>query len=93
MIAAKPIVFGEAEETLSLVLYCTGVRGRHSEQPVTVHLGALSVVASYAGPQMDFQGLDQINIVLPRTLAGIGEVGIHLDVGGFASNTASVTFR
>ena len=92
-IVAKPIVFGTADEDLFLVLYCTGVRGHHAGQAVTVQLGSLTLAADYAGPQLQYEGLDQINIKLPRTLAGTGNVSISVKVDGSSSNTASVTFR
>jgi len=78
---------------LFLILYCTGVRGRRREQRVTVQLGDLAVVADFVGPQLEFEGLDQINIKLPRTLAGKGDVSINVEVDGLRSNTGSVTFR
>jgi uncharacterized protein (TIGR03437 family) len=54
-----------------------------------VSLGA----ASYAGSQMQYPGLDQINITLPRTLAGAGVVAVTVEVDGVASNTVSLEFR
>ncbi len=92
-VIARPIVFGGEEEDLFLILYCTGVRGRRREQRVTVQLGDLAVVADFVGPQLEFEGLDQINIKLPRTLAGKGDVSINVEVDGLRSNTGSVTFR
>jgi uncharacterized protein (TIGR03437 family) len=88
-VIAKPIVFGPQTEELSLVLYCTGIRGRKSLEGVTVSLGA----AFYAGSQVQYPGLDQINIGLSRTLAGAGEVAITVQVDGVASNTVSLEFR
>jgi uncharacterized protein (TIGR03437 family) len=88
-VVAKPIVFAPEMEELSLVLYCTGIRGRKSLEGVTVSLGA----ASYAGSQVQYPGLDQINISLPRTLAGAGVVAVTVQVDGVASNTVSLEFR
>jgi uncharacterized protein (TIGR03437 family) len=92
-VIAKPIAFGPESEDLALVLYCTGVRGRSAIQGVTVSLGATKLPAFYAGPQMQYPGLDQINVSLPRSLAGAGEVQIALDVDGLSSNAASLVFR
>jgi uncharacterized protein (TIGR03437 family) len=88
-VIAKPIVFGPETEQLSLVLYCTGVRGRKSLGGVTVSLGA----TSYAGSQVQYPGLDQINISLRRTLAGAGVVAVAVEVDGVTSNTVSLEFR
>jgi uncharacterized protein (TIGR03437 family) len=92
-VIARPIVFGGEQEDLFLILYCTGVRGRRGEQGVTVQLGDVAVVADFAGPQLEFEGLDQINIKLPRTLAGKGEVSVTAEVDGLRSNNVSLTFR
>jgi uncharacterized protein (TIGR03437 family) len=91
-VIAKPIVFGGEEEEPALVLYCTGVRG-HGTQAVTVHLGERTFAASYAGPQLQFEGLDQINVTLPRALAGAGDVGIRVEADGSVSNSVWVRFR
>ena len=88
-VIAKPIVFGGEEEDLFLIVYSTGVRGRR----VTVQLGDLAVAADFAGPQAEFEGLDQINIKLPRALAGKGEVSVRAEVDGLWSNGGSLTFR
>lgn len=39
---------------------------------VGVLIGTQGLTASYAGPQGQFPGLDQLNILLPKSLAGIG---------------------
>ena len=92
-VIARPIVFGGEEEDLFLILYCTGVRGRRGEQGATVQLGDVAVVADFVGPQSEFEGLDQINIKLPRALAGKGEVSVSAEVDGLRSNSGSLTFR
>lgn len=49
--------------------------------------------SSYAGAQGAFLGLDQVNILIPRALAGKGEVEIGLSVGGRAANKPSVFIK
>lgn len=92
-ITAQPIVFGEESVNVSLVIYCTGVRGRSSPGAVTVQIGDVKLTASYAGPQPQYAGLDQINVSLPTTLAGAGSVSIRVQVEGLPSNTGWLTFR
>ncbi|MGH8245895.1 MAG: hypothetical protein ACREUU_05630 [Gammaproteobacteria bacterium] len=46
-----------------------------------------------AEPQSQFAALDQVNVRLPRTLAGRGEVDLVLTVDGKAANTAKVSIR
>ena len=44
----------------------------------------------YAGPAPVFWGLDQVNVVLPRSLEGAGIVRIRLRVGEIVSNFVSI---
>jgi uncharacterized protein (TIGR03437 family) len=46
----------------------------------------------YAGEQ-GAAGLDQVNVVLPRSLAGRGEVDVVLTVEGQAANTVRVNIQ
>ncbi len=92
-VIAKPIEFGEEDEELALILYCTGVRGRSSPQAVAVEIGGLNLSASYAGPQLQFAGLDQINVTLPKTLAGVGDASVRVSVDGSPANSVWLTFR
>jgi uncharacterized protein (TIGR03437 family) len=92
-IVARPIVLGGEHEEVSLILYCTGIRGRDPERLVTVRFGDLAVIADYAGPQMEYDGLDQINVKLPAALAGKGDVPVSVDVAGLLSNTSRLTFQ
>ena len=93
IVVARPIAFAADDEVLTLVLYCTGVRGRTTQERVAVQLGDISLAVSYAGPQVQYPGLDQINVTVPRSLAGAGVVSVRVDVNGSASNVASLTFR
>jgi hypothetical protein len=52
--------------------------------------------ATYAGPQMQTVGLDQINVLLPKTLAGTGETSVTCSFGlwsPIASNAVKLTVR
>jgi uncharacterized protein (TIGR03437 family) len=71
-------------------LYGTGIRGA-ALSDVQVSIGDNSVPVMYAGAQGTFPGLDQVNVRLPVSLAGAGEVSVRLQVGGVSSN--SVTIR
>ena len=76
-----------------LVLYGTGIRLRSSLTNVTASIGAESLPLVYAGAQGSFSGLDQANILLPRTLIGRGEVDVTLNVDGKLSNVVRVNFK
>jgi uncharacterized protein (TIGR03437 family) len=48
---------------------------------------------SYAGSQPVFAGEDQIDVLLPRSLAGKGDVTIQVTVDGQAANPGHVTIK
>jgi len=50
----------------------------------------------FAGPQGSSDGLDQVNLRLPRYLAGAGKVGIVINVdgwGGWGAKRVTVNIR
>lgn len=65
-LTAPPCDVGNVSQYNTLVLYVTGVR---NTQGVTVRIGDQLLTPSYAGPQPDFPGLDQINVALVPELA------------------------
>jgi hypothetical protein len=92
-IVPVPIDFGAATDRLFLLLYGSGIGGRSSLNAVTVVVGGENATVSFAGPQGDFAGLDQINAELPRTLIGKGSVTVNLTVDNRAANPVMVTFK
>ena len=82
-----------ANSTVYLILYGTGIRNRSSLANVTAHIGATSVPVLYAGPQPSFEGLDQVNLALPLSLSGSGEVNIVLTVDGQTANVVTVNIQ
>lgn len=92
-IVAVPIDLGAATDQLFLILYGTGWRGRSGLPAVSLKIGGVDAEVLYAGPQGDFVGLDQLNVRLPRSLAGRGEVNIGLTVDGSPANTVKVAVR
>ena len=85
-----PVNLGPPAQQVFLVLYATGVAGRSSLANVSVSIGGLSLPVAYAGPQGD-AGLDQVNVQIPASLAGIGDTTISVTVDGKVSNTAHLT--
>jgi uncharacterized protein (TIGR03437 family) len=90
--APAPIDFGEDEQVF-LIVYGTGLRGRDGLPKVAATIGGLRAEVLYAGAQGEFTGLDQINLRLPRALAGRGEVELVLNVDGWATNAVRFNFR
>jgi uncharacterized protein (TIGR03437 family) len=90
---ARPIDFGPETDRLFLLLFGTGVRGRASLNSVALQIGGTSIPAQFAGPQGSNVGLDQINLELPRSLAGRGEVNITGTIDGNSINTVTMAFK
>ena len=82
-----------ASEPVYLVLYGTGIRHRSSNDAVTSVINGLSLPVTYAGPQSQFPGLDQVDVLLPSTLAGSGEAQVAINVDGQVSNTVTLLFQ
>ena len=84
-----PISLGDSGDVY-LVLYGSG-RGNVATATSTV--GGLAAAVAYAGVQGTYSGLDQYNILIPRSLAGKGKVEVILNVGGRVTNSVNVTIQ
>jgi uncharacterized protein (TIGR03437 family) len=89
----KPFDLGNPADQVALLLFGTGIRGRSSLLAVSVTIGGVGVPVFFAGPQGEYAGLDQINVLLPQTLAGRGEVPVNVTVDGVTANTVTVSIR
>jgi uncharacterized protein (TIGR03437 family) len=49
---------------------------------VSTRIGGVITPVDYAGPQSEFGGVDQVNVRLPRSLAGRGVVPVEVIVDG-----------
>ena len=78
---------------MALILFGTGIRCRSSLSAVSLTIGGVAVPALFAGPQGEYVGLDQINALLPKSLAGKGEVPVSAVVDGVTTNTVTVSIR
>jgi uncharacterized protein (TIGR03437 family) len=88
-----PIDLGGPDDQTALVLYATGVRNRAALSDVMVGIGGQSLPAAYAGAVATLVGLDQINVFLPRSLAGSGTLSVSVSVAGITSNALTVAFQ
>jgi uncharacterized protein (TIGR03437 family) len=70
---------GPADQVV-VELFGTGIRHVSSLSAVAATINGQSVPVEYAGPQGQFAGLDQVNVQLPHSLAGSGEVTLVLSV-------------
>jgi len=89
----EPIDLGAPGDQVFLTLFGTGIRGAAGTQSVTARYGNRELPVTFAGPQGSYDGLDQVNLLLPRTLAGAGTVDIALTVNGWEANIVTVTVR
>lgn len=88
-----PLSLGNPTDILVVELYGTGIRGRTSLNNVFVEIGGAAAMVAYASSQPVFPGLDQINVFVPRSLAGAGEVPVVLTVDGVTANVVTVNIR
>jgi len=70
----------------------TGLRAAGTAN-VSVTVGTTNVDVSYAGAQGTYQGEDQVNVALPASLAGSGDVAVQLTANGIAANPVRVTIQ
>ena len=77
----------------ALVLYGTGIQNRASLSDVTVTIGNQNFPAAYAGPAPNYAGEDQVNVLLPASLAGTGNANVTVTVAGVASNTVTIDLQ
>ena len=90
---ARPIDLGAESDQVFLLLFGTGLRYRSTLNAVTADIGGVNAAISYAGPQGDFVGLDQINLSLSRSLIGRGELNVNLFVDGKIANTVTISLK
>ena len=90
---SRPIDLGPIGDDVFLVLFGTGFRFRSGLSEVSAKIGGVDSEVTYAGAQNDFVSLDQLNIRLPRTLAGRGEVDVVLQINGKPGNTVKVSIK
>ncbi|MFN0087137.1 MAG: N-acetylmuramoyl-L-alanine amidase [Blastocatellia bacterium] len=90
---ASPIDLGPESDQVFLVAYGSGIRGRSALSAVSPRIGGLPVETLYAGPVAGLFGLDQLNLRLPRALAGRGDVDLDLSVDGIPANSLNLLFK
>jgi len=91
--SAVPVNLGGPGDVAWLELYGTGIRGRSSPDAVSCTVGGVAAQVLYAGAQGQYPGEDQVDVLLPQTLAGAGQVSVNLIVDGKPANTVNVAFR
>lgn len=88
--ATVPIDLGAEPEQVYLVLYGTGIRNCNY---ANVRIGGIDAIVTFAGPQPTYAGLDQVNVLLPRQLAGRGDTDVVLFSCGRTANTVRINLK
>jgi uncharacterized protein (TIGR03437 family) len=87
-----PINMGSGSDQVYLSLFGTGLEGATTANTAITVNGVAGTV-TYLGPQGSVPGLDQINVLLPASLAGAGNVDVQLTAAGVASNQVAITIQ
>jgi uncharacterized protein (TIGR03437 family) len=90
--AARRITFGAVGERIFLTLYGIGIRGRTALSSVTVTIGTTNLTPIFGDRQGELIGVDQVDVELPRALAGSGVQNVRVTVNGVRSNTVQLAF-
>ncbi len=91
-VVATPVNLGSSTDQAYLVIVGTGLQDAGTAG-VTVSVGGVNVPVKYAGTQGGFVGLDQVNVLLPASLAGTGNVIIQVTANGIAANPVNITIE
>jgi uncharacterized protein (TIGR03437 family) len=91
-VVAKPLNLSSNSDVVYLVLFGTGLQAAGTAG-VKVTVGTTPVTVQYAGPQGGFAGLDQVNVILPHSLAGSGNVAVQLTASGVSANPVNLTIQ
>lgn len=89
----RPLDLNPTTDQVYLMLFGTGIKFRSSLAAVSARIGGLDAEVLYAGAQGGFAGLDQINVRIPPSLVGRGEVDVVLTVDGQTSNTVRINIH
>ena len=92
-VVARPIDLGAESDKVYLLMFGTGIRKRSDLTGVKVKIGDIDGEVSFAGAQTDFIGLDQVNVLLPVSLRGRGEITINCSVDSRNANPVTVTIK
>lgn len=87
-----PIDLGPATDQVYLVVFGSGFRGT-PQSDVSATIGGTASSVLFAGPQSMLAGLDQANILIPRSLIGRGLMDMTLTAAGKAANTLQINVK
>ena len=88
-----PLDLGTVADRTYLTLYGTGLRNVAHATAVAATVGGEIAAVTYSGPQGQYVGLDQVNILVPQQLRGRGVVEVSLTVDSKPANVVLVAIR
>jgi uncharacterized protein (TIGR03437 family) len=89
--SATPINMGAATDKVYLTIYGTGLQAA-GQANVSVTVNGVTAPVLYAGSS-GFTGVDQVNVQLPASLAGSGEVTLQVTASGIAANAVQISIQ
>jgi uncharacterized protein (TIGR03437 family) len=89
----QPIDLGQSGDSATLVLFATAVRNLSSFADATAFFNGQRLPVQFAGDQGTYVGLDQVNIAIPASWRGAGQVNVRLVVDGFSSNVVTINIK
>lgn len=92
-VVAEELDLGPEGDTVVLVLFGSGMRNRTALSATSVSMGGTAVQPDYAGSAPGFVGLDQCNVVIPRSLIGRGDINVTLTADGVTTNTVQIRIK
>lgn len=87
-----PLDLGPEGDIVALIAFGTGFRNA-MQSTATATIGGATAQVIFSGAQGALAGLDQANILIPRSLAGRGLVDVVFSIGGKTANTVRINIR
>ncbi len=88
-----PLDLGPESDRVFLILFGSGIRFRGSLSAVIATIGGAYAQVSFAETQPSLVGVDQVNVFVPRSLAGRGEVDVLLTVEAKMANPVRINIK
>jgi uncharacterized protein (TIGR03437 family) len=77
-----------ATDTVVIEFYGTGIRHLAQASDITATIGSTNLPVQFAGAQGSDTGLDQINVLIPQSLAGAGQVTLTVTTKDNVNNVS-----
>jgi uncharacterized protein (TIGR03437 family) len=88
-----PIDLGNTGDSVFVTFFGTGLRKNTGLANVRATVGGIDAPVAFAGAQGEFAGLDQLNLQIPATLRGRGDVPVVFTIDGQTTNSVTINVR